>query len=83
MRDQFRSDLAIHRVHMPVLMVHGEKDDVIPIESAKRLFELANEPKTFFSVPDGGHQVLELAGVFPRVCDWIEAQNRTVPSHER
>ena len=83
MRDQFRSDLAIHRVHMPVLMVHGEKDDVIPIESAKRLFELANEPKTFFSVPDGGHLVLELAGVFPRVCEWIEAQNRTVPAHER
>ena len=43
MRDQFRSDLAIHRVHMPVLMVHGERDDVIPIESAKPLFEFANE----------------------------------------
>jgi predicted esterase len=47
MLDQFRSDLAIRDVHVPVLMVHGEEDDVIPLNSAKRLFELANEPKTF------------------------------------
>jgi fermentation-respiration switch protein FrsA (DUF1100 family) len=72
MLDQFRSDLAIRDVHIPVLMVHGEEDDVIPISSAKRLFELANESKTFVSVPDGGHLVLELADVFPRVCEWID-----------
>jgi hypothetical protein len=72
MLDQFRSDLAIRDVHIPVLMVHGEEDDVIPISSAKRLFELANESQTFVSVPDGGHLVLELADVFPRVCEWID-----------
>ncbi len=31
MLDQFRSDLAIRDVHVPVLMVHGEDDDVIPV----------------------------------------------------
>jgi len=80
MRDQFRSNLVIHRIHMPVLMVHGDKDDVIPKDSAKQLFELANEPKTFFSVPEGGHQVLELADVFPCVCEWMEAQTLRGPS---
>jgi uncharacterized protein len=74
MLDQFRSDLAICDVHVPVLMVHGEEDDVIPINSARRLFELANEPKTFMSVPGGNHLVLELADVFPRVCEWIDAK---------
>ncbi len=72
MLDRFRSDLAIGHVHVPVLMVHGEEDDVIPISSAKRLFELANEPKTFASVPGGGHLVLELTDVFPCVCEWID-----------
>jgi len=72
MLDQFRSDLAIRDVHVPVLMVHGEEDDVIPISSAKRLFALANEPKTFMSVRGGGHLVLELADVFPCVCEWID-----------
>jgi fermentation-respiration switch protein FrsA (DUF1100 family) len=72
MLDRFRSDLAIPDVHVPVLMVHGEEDDVIPISSARRLFELANEPKTFVSVPGGGHLVLERADVFPRMCEWID-----------
>jgi uncharacterized protein len=72
--DQFRSDLAIRDVHVPVLMIHGEKDDVVPISSARRLFELANEPKTFVSVPGGNHLVLGLANVFPRVCEWIDAR---------
>jgi uncharacterized protein len=74
MLDQFRSDLAIRDVDVPVLMVHGEKDDVVPLNSAKRLFELANEPKTFVSVPGGNHLILGLADVFPRVCEWIEAR---------
>ncbi len=72
MLDRFRSDLAIPGIHVPVLMVHGEEDDVIPISSARRLFALANEPKTFMSVRGGGHLVLELADVFPRVCEWID-----------
>ena len=79
MLDQFRSDLAIRDVHVPVLMVHGEEDDVIPLNSAKRLFELAKEPKTFVSVPGSNHLVLELANVFPRVCEWIDA--RTLITH--
>ena len=79
MLDQFRSDLAIRDVHVPVLMVHGEEDNVIPISSAKRLFELAKEPKTFMSALGGGHLVLELADVFPRGCEWIDEKTLISP----
>ena len=72
MQDSFRSDLAIPRVRIPVLVIHGECDPVIPIHSAKRLFELANEPKTFMSVPAGGHIVLDAGGVFAELCKWID-----------
>jgi uncharacterized protein len=77
MLDRFRSDLAIRDVHIPALMVHGEEDDVIPISSAKRLFELANEPKTFVSVAGGNHLVLDLPDVFSHVCEWIDARTST------
>jgi uncharacterized protein len=73
MQDQFRSDLAIGLVHMPVLMMHGEEDTVVPIDSARRLFELAHEPKQFIDVPDGKHLVLLRPGVFPRVAAFIDA----------
>ena len=39
---------------------------------ARRLFELANEPKTFMLVSGGKHLVLGLAEVFPRVREWID-----------
>jgi hypothetical protein len=52
--------------------VHGDEDDVIPIGLARRLFELANEPKTFMLVSGGKYLVLGLAEVFPRVRAWID-----------
>jgi fermentation-respiration switch protein FrsA (DUF1100 family) len=71
MFDRFRSDFAIGAVHIPILVLHGDEDDVIPIDLAKRLFELANEPKTFLLVSGGKHFVLGLTEVFPRVRKWI------------
>jgi hypothetical protein len=74
MFDRFRSDLAIGDVHIPILVVHGDEDDVVPISLARRLFELANEPKTFMQVSGGKHLALGLAEVFPRVREWIDEQ---------
>lgn len=72
MLDPFRSDLSIDKVKIPVLMVHGEADQVIPISSGRALFERANQPKAFVSVPGGEHLVLGLPAVFPRVREWID-----------
>lgn len=51
----FRSDLAIVHVRMPVLILHGERDQVIPIQDGERLFALAHEPKRFVRFADAGH----------------------------
>jgi fermentation-respiration switch protein FrsA (DUF1100 family) len=72
MFDRFRSDLTIGDVRIPILIVHGDEDDVVPIRLARRLFELASEPKTFMQVSAGKHLVLGLAEVFPRVREWID-----------
>src|SRR5262249_59622837 len=47
MKDQFRSDLRIRDVAAPVLIVHGDRDNVIPIESGEQLFGLIPAPKRF------------------------------------
>jgi uncharacterized protein len=76
MKDQFRSDLAIGSIHMPVLIMHGEADTIIPIDSARRLFQLAHEPKQFIDAPEGKHLVLLQPGVFPRVLAFIDAATK-------
>jgi fermentation-respiration switch protein FrsA (DUF1100 family) len=55
MKDQFRSDLRIRNVKVPVLIVHGDRDTVIPIESGERLYSLIEGPKRFLRIPGAGH----------------------------
>ena len=58
MKDQFRSDLRIGKVAAPVLIVHGERDAVVPIKSGERLYALITAPKRFVRVPGAGHEDL-------------------------
>jgi fermentation-respiration switch protein FrsA (DUF1100 family) len=58
MKDQFRSDLRIRNVTAPVLIVHGDRDTVVPIESGERLYSLIEAPKRFLRVPGAGHEDL-------------------------
>ena len=61
-RDSFRSDLRIRRVHVLLLVMHGANDPAIPIVFGERLFAQANEPKQFIRFPDGGHIDLDQFG---------------------
>lgn len=40
---------------IPLLIIHGDQDRIVPVEHGKRLFELAREPKQLWIVPGGGH----------------------------
>src|SRR5499426_3187732 len=55
MKDQFRSDLRIGKVTAPVLVMHGERDRIVPIVLGERLYALINAPKRFVRFPDAGH----------------------------
>lgn len=71
LKDQFRSDLRIGEVTAPVLVLHGELDDVIPIQYGRRLYELAHNPKQFISFPKGGHLDLDDYGALTAVREFV------------
>ncbi len=53
----------IPRVKAPLLVVHGDRDDIVPHEQGMKLFNAAPEPKTFWTVPGARHNdLLEVAG---------------------
>ena len=54
-RDQYDSLGKIRDVHMPLLLMHGEADQVVPVKFGRQLFAAANEPKQAEFVPDAGH----------------------------
>jgi fermentation-respiration switch protein FrsA (DUF1100 family) len=40
---------------VPLLVVHGTRDEVVPVSQGRQLFEAAGEPKTLFEVKTGRH----------------------------
>jgi fermentation-respiration switch protein FrsA (DUF1100 family) len=40
---------------IPLLLIHGERDGVVPPHHSQVLFETAQEPKALWSIPDVGH----------------------------
>jgi pimeloyl-ACP methyl ester carboxylesterase len=62
MKDQFRTDQRIARVKAPVLIMHGEVDQIIPIAYGERLFAMIPGPKQFVRFPGGYHVDLDRHG---------------------
>jgi len=58
LRDKFETNMFIQDVSVPLLILHGDDDGVIPLASGRRLFDMANEPKTFYVVRGGAHNNL-------------------------
>ena len=59
----FRTVGKIGRLRAPLLVIHGERDGIVPIELGRRLFEAAPEPKQFWAVAGAGHNdLVETAG---------------------
>jgi len=65
MRDRYEVEGTVARVRCPSLFVHGAKDSIAPITSARRLFDRAPEPKCFLEIPGADHN--DLPFVEPRL----------------
>ena len=52
---ELRPAEAIRRVRVPVLIVHGEDDELVPVEHALRLERAAAGPATVVRLPGVGH----------------------------
>jgi fermentation-respiration switch protein FrsA (DUF1100 family) len=57
-RDQYRNVAKLRNVHCPVLVTHGQADEVIAFHHGEMLFAAAAEPKRNFWVPTAGHNDL-------------------------
>lgn len=70
-KDAFRSDQRIARVKAPILVLHGERDRIVPIAFGERLFALAPEPKRMVRFPDGTHVDLDDHGAVEEVRKFL------------
>jgi fermentation-respiration switch protein FrsA (DUF1100 family) len=57
---------------IPLLLIHGQRDGIVPPHHSQLLFERAQEPKNLWSIPDAGHiQALRSADVRKRLAQFL------------
>jgi fermentation-respiration switch protein FrsA (DUF1100 family) len=54
-RDRFDTQAKIGALRMPVLVVHGALDDLIPLAQGLAVYSRAPQPKTFVALAEAGH----------------------------
>lgn len=69
--DHYRSKDWIGRVDMPVLVIHGDADTIVPFASGQGLYALAKPPKQFVRMPGGDHNTLTRDGAYDRIWAFL------------
>ena len=57
LKDRYENKSKIVNINSPILIMHGEIDNIVPFHMGKKLFEIANEPKTFYSTKTDNHMM--------------------------
>lgn len=57
---------------VPLLLIHGDRDEVIPAHHSRKLYEQAGEPRELWIVPGAGHiQSLNVETVRKRLVEFL------------
>ena len=60
--DRFDALSSISAIRRPLLVAHGDQDEIVPFELGVRLFEAASEPKRFLRVEGAHHNDVFASG---------------------
>ncbi len=71
-QDRFDSHSKIGKVTVPLLIIHGEEDMILPVSMARAFLEKANEPKQGAFIQKAGHNNLYDFGGAGIVSGYLE-----------
>ena len=60
LRDRFAAIDQIRHIRVPLLVIAGGHDRIVPTENSRRLYDAATTPKTLLVLPDADHNDYEL-----------------------
>jgi len=68
-----RAEEKIHRLTpRPLLLLHGELDELVPVDHAYRLYRKAEHPKQIKTFPGLGHRLRLYPRVFGTMLNWLK-----------
>tara|TARA_X000000368_G_scaffold3211_1_gene2453 strand:- start:921 stop:1739 length:819 start_codon:yes stop_codon:yes gene_type:complete len=57
LKDKYKNNLKIKNINIPVLVMHGESDQIVPFWMGKKIYEMANQPKYSYFTKDDDHMM--------------------------
>ena len=80
--DGFETISPIHWVDSisprPLLLVHGDADEVVPLEHAHRLYQKAEEPRELAIISNALHRLRLEEAAMATVMDWLKVKCKTL-----
>jgi fermentation-respiration switch protein FrsA (DUF1100 family) len=74
LRDRYDSLAKIRDVHSPLLILHGERDMIVPARMGRELLAAANEPKRGVFYPQIGHYDFDVQETVREVMKFLPLQ---------
>jgi len=72
MTDQYRSDLWMPKVHVPILILHGTNDGIVPFKFGRKLADLGGPNVTFVPIPGASHVVFDADAADAPIKQWLK-----------
>ena len=57
LKDKFDNKSKINNINTPILIMHGEADQIVPFFMGKKMYEIANEPKYSYFTKHDNHMM--------------------------
>ena len=57
LKDKFDNKKKIKNINFPILIMHGENDQIVPFDMGKKMYEIANEPKYSYFTKHDNHMM--------------------------
>ncbi len=70
--DRYDTMRYLGSLKAPLLVIHGEADEVIPVSMGRAVYAAANKPKEIATLPGAGHSDHHLFGSYEAVLRWLE-----------
>lgn len=74
-KTQYNTLSKIGMISTPIMIIHGNRDEIIPHDMGLELYKAANPPKRFYSIKGAGHNDAYIVGgsdYYKAIVDFLE-----------
>ena len=75
LRDKYENDKKIKNINIPVFVMHGEADQIVPFWMGKKIYEMANQPKYSYFTEYDNHMMEFDERLVNAIKSFIESLN--------